>query len=140
MICGEYPAVQRSRGSIFLSFPVLISLFEVPVFAATRRHPDSVMADLQNPSGRASAFESIVLMIYDAAGENTGSFDIFLYPSRIFQSLSSILLIAYISFFTPRFANTLYACMRSMGRTSAVPIAIGAPYHAFSSRVVNQRS
>ena len=63
VICGEYPAVQRSLGRIFLSPPSLTSLFDVPVFAATRRHPVRVIADLQNPSGRASVLESIVFII-----------------------------------------------------------------------------
>ena len=34
VICGEYPTVQRSRGSIFLLHQSLTSLLEVPVLTA----------------------------------------------------------------------------------------------------------
>lgn len=59
VICGEYHAVQRSRGRI-LSFH--ISLFDVPVFAAIFL-PDMVSAFLQKPSGRESASDIIFVVI-----------------------------------------------------------------------------
>ncbi len=59
VICGEYHAVQRSRGRI-LSHPT--SLFDVPVFAAISL-PLIVRAFLQKPSGLASGSERIFVTI-----------------------------------------------------------------------------
>lgn len=55
VICGVYPTVQRSLGRIFV---LVISLLDVPVFAATGRHL-SVRYVFQ-VDGRAVVSERIV--------------------------------------------------------------------------------
>ena len=131
VICGLYHAVHRSRG-YFL--PVFVFPSAVPVFAATFL-PLIVRALRQyDDSGRAELSESILLIIYDAAGENTSSHSVFLCSSIIVPSVVSIFSIKYRSFLVHIFASTLYACMSSIGFTSHAPRAIDPPYAcSFSS-------
>ena len=131
VICGLYHAVQRSRGYFF---PVFVFPSAVPVFAATF-FPLIVRAFLQyDDSGRAELSDSILLIIYDAAGENAISHSVFLCSSIIVPSVVSIFSIKYRSFFVHIFASTLYACISSIGFTSHAPRAMEPPYAcSFSS-------
>ncbi len=126
VICGVYPAVQRSRGRICFFPPLLTSLLEVPVFAATGRSL-SVSTLFQKSLGRLDASERIILIIYAAASETIDVPGLSENCSMRFHFLSVIFNIGFISFLYPPLANTLYACMSSIGFNSPVPIASVAP-------------